>query len=97
MSWATSVRICLAIMPLIMGRAVAIHPLAVIIAIAAGVVLAGIVGALIAVPTVAVLNTGIRHLAALHRAEELGVPPEETQPTGPPAPEGVAVPLAPGV
>ncbi len=44
--------------PLIMGRAVAIHPLAVIIGIAAGVVLAGIIGALVAVPLIAVLNTG---------------------------------------
>ena len=48
--------------PLIMGRAVSIHPLAVIVAIAAGIVLAGIVGALIAVPIVAMLNTAIRHL-----------------------------------
>ena len=48
--------------PLIMGRAVAIHPLAVIVAIAAGIVLAGIIGALMAVPIVAVLNTGIRRL-----------------------------------
>ena len=49
--------------PLIMGRAVAIHPLVVIIGIASGVVLAGIVGALVAVPLIAVLNTGIRRLA----------------------------------
>jgi predicted PurR-regulated permease PerM len=48
--------------PVIMGRAVAIHPLAVIVAIATGVVLAGIIGALVAVPLVAVLNTGVRHL-----------------------------------
>ena len=48
--------------PLIMGRAVSLHPLAVIVAISAGVVLAGIIGALVAVPVVAVLNTGIRHL-----------------------------------
>lgn len=48
--------------PLIMGRAVSIHPLAVIIAIAAGIVLGGIVGALIAVPIVAMLNTAIRHV-----------------------------------
>jgi len=54
--------------PLIMGRAVAIHPLAVIVAIATGVVLAGIIGALVAVPVVAVLNTGIRHL--IHRRVE---------------------------
>ncbi|WSX84651.1 AI-2E family transporter [Micromonospora sp. NBC_00898] len=50
--------------PLIMGRAVAIHPLAVIIGIAAGVVLAGITGALVAVPLIAVLNTAVRRLAA---------------------------------
>nr|WP_231956809.1 MULTISPECIES: AI-2E family transporter [unclassified Actinoplanes] len=49
--------------PLIMGRAVAIHPLAVIIGIACGVVLAGITGALVAVPLIAVLNTGIRRLS----------------------------------
>ncbi|MBE1486673.1 putative PurR-regulated permease PerM [Plantactinospora soyae] len=49
--------------PLIMGRAVAIHPLAVIVAIAAGVVLAGIVGALVSVPLIAVLNTAVRRLA----------------------------------
>jgi putative heme transporter len=49
--------------PLIMGRAVALHPLAVIIGIACGVVLAGIIGALVAVPLIAVLNTGIRRLA----------------------------------
>jgi len=54
--------------PLIMGRAVAIHPLAVIVAIAAGVVLAGIIGALVAVPLVAVLNTAIRRLVS-HRIE----------------------------
>jgi predicted PurR-regulated permease PerM len=48
--------------PLIMGKAVSIHPLAVIVALAAGVVLAGIIGALVAVPIVAVLNTAIRHL-----------------------------------
>ncbi|MCM4077468.1 AI-2E family transporter [Paractinoplanes hotanensis] len=50
--------------PLIMGRAVALHPLAVILAIAAGVVLAGIVGGLIAVPLLAVLNTAVRYLFA---------------------------------
>ena len=54
--------------PFIMGRAVAIHPLAVIVAIATGIVLAGIIGALVAVPLVAVLNTGVRHLIQ-HRHE----------------------------
>nr|WP_229067856.1 AI-2E family transporter [Actinoplanes sp. DH11] len=49
--------------PLIMGRAVSIHPLAVIVGIACGVVLAGIIGALVAVPLIAVLNTGVRRLS----------------------------------
>ncbi|GIM93554.1 AI-2E family transporter [Paractinoplanes toevensis] len=49
--------------PLIMGRAVAIHPLVVIIGIACGATLAGIIGALVAVPLIAVLNTGIRRLS----------------------------------
>ena len=50
--------------PLVMGRAVSVHPLAVVLAIAAGGVLAGIVGALLAVPTVAVLNSAVRVLLA---------------------------------
>jgi putative heme transporter len=63
--------------PAIMGKAVAIHPLAVIIAIGTGVVLAGIIGALVAVPITAVLNTGIRHLAARRQGEPEPAAPEE--------------------
>jgi predicted PurR-regulated permease PerM len=48
--------------PLIMSRAVHIHPLAVAIAVAAGTTLYGIVGALIAVPLVAFANSFIRGL-----------------------------------
>ena len=48
--------------PMLLGRAVRIHALAVVLAISAGVVLAGIVGALLAVPMVAVLNSAIRSL-----------------------------------
>jgi predicted PurR-regulated permease PerM len=48
--------------PFLLGRAVRVHPLSVILAIAAGVIAAGIVGALIAVPTVAVLNAVGHHL-----------------------------------
>ena len=50
--------------PLVMGRAVSIHPLAVVLAIAGGGVLAGIVGALLAVPVLAFLNSAIRVLVA---------------------------------
>lgn len=42
--------------PLLLGRVMKLHPLGVILAIAAGLILAGITGALIAVPVVAVLN-----------------------------------------
>jgi predicted PurR-regulated permease PerM len=48
--------------PLLLGRAVKLHPLAVVLAIAAGVLVAGIAGALLAVPLLAVLNSGIRSL-----------------------------------
>jgi predicted PurR-regulated permease PerM len=45
--------------PFLLGRAVSVHPLAVILAIATGAALAGIVGALFAVPVAAVANTMI--------------------------------------
>lgn len=50
--------------PLVMGRAVSIHPLGVVLGIAAGGVLAGIIGALLAVPIIAFLNSAIRVLLA---------------------------------
>lgn len=56
--------------PLVMGRAVSIHPLAIVLAIAGGAVLAGIVGALLSVPLVAFLNSAFRVLLAEDPAEE---------------------------
>jgi putative heme transporter len=56
--------------PLVMGRAVAIHPLAIVLVIAGGAVLAGIVGALLAVPALAFLNSAIRVLTAEDPAAE---------------------------
>jgi predicted PurR-regulated permease PerM len=61
--------------PLVMGRAVSIHPLAVILGITAGGVLAGIVGALLAVPTIAFIDRAARVL--MERAEEVGEPGEQ--------------------
>lgn len=52
--------------PLVMGRAVSIHPLAVVLGIATGGVLAGVIGALLAVPTIAFFNTFVRVLIAEH-------------------------------
>jgi len=56
--------------PLVMGRAVSIHPLAIVLAIAGGGVLAGIVGALLAVPALAFLNSAVRVLLAPDPAAE---------------------------
>jgi predicted PurR-regulated permease PerM len=53
--------------PLLLGRAVRLHPLAVILAITAGMTTAGIPGALLSVPLLAVLNSGIKSL--LHDRE----------------------------
>ena len=50
--------------PFLMGRWVSVHPLAVILAIAAGVLIAGVAGALVAVPIAAALNAVVQHLAA---------------------------------
>jgi len=50
--------------PLIMGTAVKVHPLAVVLAVAAGGFLAGIPGTLFAVPFVAVLNVMVTYIAS---------------------------------
>lgn len=49
--------------PLIMGKAVSLHPLAVIFSVAGGSMIFGAVGALFAVPTLAVVNSVVRYLA----------------------------------
>jgi predicted PurR-regulated permease PerM len=74
--------------PLLLGRAVKLHPLAVVLAIAAGLVLAGIAGALLAVPLLAVLNSGVRSLrseADTHVAPE-DVHTSEPEDSGPDEP-----------
>ena len=68
--------------PLVMGRAVSIHPLAVVLAIATGGVLAGIVGALLAVPTVAFLNNAIQVLLAPNPSAEADKQIEEAGDAG---------------
>lgn len=60
--------------PFLMGRFVSVHPLGVIVAIALGVIVAGIPGALIAVPLVASLNAVGQHLAEF---TEVGEDPQE--------------------
>lgn len=58
--------------PLLMGHAVALHPVAVLLSVTAGTVLAGIVGALFAVPVVAVLNTVVQYFHGHDKFPELG-------------------------
>jgi putative heme transporter len=50
--------------PFLLGRWVSVHPLAVIVAIATGVLVAGVAGALVAVPLAAAGNAVVQHLAA---------------------------------
>ncbi len=50
--------------PLLMGRAVQLNGVAVVLAVAVGSVLAGIAGALLAVPLLAMLNSGARALVS---------------------------------
>jgi predicted PurR-regulated permease PerM len=59
--------------PFLMGRFVAIHPLGIIVAIAAGILVAGIPGALVAVPFAAAANAVVQHLAS---ETEVGEDPE---------------------
>lgn len=65
--------------PLLLGRAVKVHPLAIVFAIATGTLLAGIIGALIAVPIVAVIGTVSSYLS--HGERDL-------VPTEPPGSDG---------
>jgi predicted PurR-regulated permease PerM len=59
--------------PLLMGRAVKLNGMAVVLAVAVGSVLAGIAGALLAVPLLAMLNAGIRALVSENAKPENGV------------------------
>ncbi|MEV6200410.1 AI-2E family transporter [Streptomyces sp. NPDC051771] len=77
--------------PFILGRAVRVHPLAVVLSVAAGGLTAGIGGAVVAVPLVAVANTVVGYLKAwsqepalLTAAEPRGATAFEVAPT--PAP-----------
>ncbi|WP_333740162.1 AI-2E family transporter [Streptomyces sp. IBSBF 2806] len=57
--------------PFILGRAVRVHPLAVVLSVAAGGMVAGIGGAIVAVPLVAVTNTVVGYLHTYSREQAL--------------------------
>lgn len=58
--------------PFLMGHAVSLHPVAVLLVVAAGSLAAGIVGALFAVPIAAVLNTVVLYLHGHDKFPQLG-------------------------
>jgi putative heme transporter len=62
--------------PFIVSKMVRVHPLAVLIAVLGGILLAGIIGALVAVPIVAVINSVVRRLHLYHHR-----PPPESLPS----------------
>ncbi|MFG2500312.1 AI-2E family transporter [Streptomyces sp. NPDC048441] len=62
--------------PFILGRAVRVHPLAVVLSVAAGGLVAGIGGAVVAVPLVAVTNTVVGYLRAYSREAALKQSPQ---------------------
>ena len=76
--------------PFLMGRFVSVHPLGVIVAIGCGVLVAGIAGALIAVPLVATGNAVVQYLARepmeTDPVEELDRDIEEADADAPPVP-----------
>jgi putative heme transporter len=57
--------------PFLMGRAVALHPLAVITSVAIGSFLLGVVGALFAVPVLALVNSVVRYYVGHDTVPEL--------------------------
>lgn len=78
--------------PFLLGKAVSIHPLAILLGIAIGSVIAGIVGALFAIPLVAFGVAFAKALAHNYEAEEKGEPTvsvgeELAEQSGPPGPD----------
>jgi predicted PurR-regulated permease PerM len=64
--------------PFVMGRSVRLHPLAIALALTIGTILEGIVGAIVAVPLLAMVHAAWPHL----RESELMVVPDESPPPG---------------
>ncbi|WKX74407.1 AI-2E family transporter [Streptomyces sp. XD-27] len=79
--------------PFILGRAVSVHPLAVVLSVAAGSLIGGIGGAVVAVPLVAVTNTVVGYLRAYTREAAMNAVPAQQ---GAPAMEAVPGPSVPG-
>ena len=68
--------------PLLLGHAVSLHPWAVFLSVIGGSMLAGITGAIIAVPLVAVANTMIQYFLGHDKFPELGTESSQSLPDG---------------
>jgi len=66
------------IVPRVMGRAVELHPIAVILALLAGAELMGIIGAILAVPVTAALSVIVDEIRRAKMERERGALPAET-------------------
>ncbi len=62
--------------PVVVGRSVRVHPVGILLGVTAGAVLAGIVGAIVATPAVAVLAATLRYLRFERLADAPGPPAE---------------------
>ncbi|MFE9887527.1 AI-2E family transporter [Streptomyces scopuliridis] len=79
--------------PFILGRAVRVHPLAVVLSVAIGSLVAGIGGAVVAVPLVAVTNTVVGYLRAYSAEQALPDSPAlDPAPSASPAPASSSAP-----
>lgn len=68
--------------PVLMSNAVSLHPLVVLLSVTAGTFLAGITGALFAVPVVAFINTVVLYITGHDKFPDLAT--KEDRPGGPP-------------
>lgn len=66
--------------PLIMGRALSLHPLVILLALTAGTIVGGILGAILSVPTASVIWTAIKAWGDDDTGDE--IPPELVQASG---------------
>jgi putative heme transporter len=66
--------------PVIMGRALSLHPLVILLALTAGTILGGIVGAILSVPTASVIWTAIKSWRAPEPEDDL--PPDAVAASG---------------
>jgi putative heme transporter len=69
--------------PVIMRRAVSLHPVVILAALTAGATLTGVIGAFLAVPITAVVAAAGNELRLRHEAASAGVEPDD-DPIGPP-------------